>query len=87
MNALIRTQISLSPDQKQQAGKIASWQNVSLSELIRQALSSYLKTQEQKRSERKALAERLAGAWKNSPNWKNVDAVKYQRQIRREKGI
>ena len=84
---MIRTQISLPQDQKQAAGQIASWQHISLAEAYRRAMERYLKEQQRKRVERKALAERLAGAWKNSPNWKNIDAVKYQRQIRREKGI
>jgi len=84
---MTRTQISLSKSDRKAADQIAGRHNVSLAEVIRQALREYVQKQQQRRAERKALAERLAGAWKNSPNWKGVDAVKYQREIRREKGI
>lgn len=87
MNNLIRTQISLDKNQKHRADREAVWQDVSLSEVIRRALAEYLSRQRQKQMEREALIERLAGAWKDGPNWKGVDAVAWQRKLRREKGI
>lgn len=87
MNTLIRTQISLYKSQKQTAGRVASWQNVSLAEVLRRALDQYLDVQDKKRAARLATIKRLAGAWEKSPNWKRVDAVAWQRKLRREKGI
>lgn len=87
MNTLVRTQISIPHDQKQAADQIASWKNVSMAEIFRQALADYISKEKQKRAERRAVFERLAGSWANSPNWKGVNGSAYQRQIRREKGI
>lgn len=87
MNALVRTQISLPRDQRREASQIASWQNVSLAEVIRCALREYVQKQRKKQAERETIIKRLAGAWKNSPNWRGVDAVAWQRKLRHEKGI
>lgn len=66
---------------------LSSARGKSMSELVREALDSYLKYRGAKMADKVAVVKRLAGAWVNSPNWKNVDAVAYQRKLRREKGI
>lgn len=87
MNGMIRTQISLKRDQRTRANRVTSIWNISLSELMRRALDNYLETHQPTAVQRRALIERLAGSWANSPNWKGIDPVKYQQDIRREKGI
>lgn len=87
MNTLIRTQISLSKTQRQAVDQLMVWQDISLAEAYRRAMEQYIKTQKQKRAQRKVIAERLAGSLANSPSWKNVDASAWQRKLRREKGI
>ena len=87
MDTLIRTQILLYKSQKQKADQVASWHNISLAEVLRRALTEYLNRQKQKQTEREATIKKLAGAWKDSPNWKGVDAVAWQRKLRHEKGI
>lgn len=87
MDDLIRTQIMLLPIQKQAVDQMGVLWNVSMSEVVRRAVDNYIKIQLQKRAQRMELAERLAGSWKNSKNWKNIDASAWQRKLRREKGI
>ena len=87
MDTLVRTQLSLYKSQRQKANQEATGDNISMAEVVRRALNTYFRLQDQSREERRALAERLAGSWKNAPNWKNVDAVKYQQQLRREQGV
>lgn len=87
MNTLIRTQISLQRDQRQEAGRIATWQSISFAQVVRQALADYISKVKGKQTQREATIKRLAGVWKNSSNWKGVDAVAWQRKLRREKGI
>lgn len=84
---MIRTQISLAKEDKKAINHMAGWHNVSQSEIIRRAIRDFSQKFNKKLEDRKALFERLAGSWANSPNWKGVDGSKYQRQIRREKGI
>lgn len=59
----------------------------SMSELIRQALDSYLKYHGPKIADKAAIARKLAGSMANSISWENVDAVEWQRKLRHEKGI
>ncbi len=84
---MIRTQISLDPEQKKILDMLSSAREESMSELIRQALECYLKYNGPKKSDRAAIAAKLAGCMANSDSWKNIDAVEWQRKLRREKGI
>lgn len=87
MNTLIRTQVMLFPAQKKTVDQMGAYWDVSMSEVIRRGVDEIAKKFKQKQADKRALAERLAGSWAKDPNWKYVNAVKYQRQIRREKGI
>jgi hypothetical protein len=58
-----------------------------MGQLVRYAVGSYLKKNATGMEERKALIKKLAGCLANSPNWKNIDAAKWQRSLRREKGM
>lgn len=87
MDTMIRTQVSLTLSDRKTIDQMAGWHNVSLSEIIRRAVRAYSQDDNKKREERKALAQRLAGSLANSKTWKNVDAVAWQRKLRREKGI
>ncbi|MBI3559098.1 hypothetical protein HY085_01765 [Candidatus Gottesmanbacteria bacterium] len=87
MDGLVRTQVMLFPNQKQAVDQMGIFWNVSMSEVIRRAVDNYTQKFQQKQAAKRALAERLAGSWANSPNWKGVNGSKYQREIRREQGI
>lgn len=87
MDTMIRTQLSLPKNQRRAVNELIVWKNISLAEAYRRAMDKYLQLEGKQKEDRKALAERLAGAWKNSPNWKNVDASDWQRKLRRDKGI
>lgn len=79
---MIRTQISLDPAQKQMLDMLSSARGKSMSELVRQALDLYIKYQEKEKADKMKIIQKLAGAWANSPRWKNIDAVKWQRGLR-----
>lgn len=87
MDDLVRTQVMLLPTQKQAVDQMGALWNVSMSEIVRRAVDNYTQKFQQKQAERRALAQRLAGAWKNSKNWKNIDASVWQRKLRREERI
>lgn len=87
MNGLIRTQVLLEKEQKRLASTLAMARGVSMGKIVRQALTKYLSDGAMSQKDREALIKKLAGCLANSPNWKNIDAVAWQRELRHEKGI
>lgn len=77
----------LFPAQRQAVDQMRAYWDASMSEVVRRAVDELAQKFKQKQADRRALFEKLAGSWARTPGWKNIDAVKYQRQIRREKGI
>ena len=84
---MIRTQISLYSNQKQMLDMLSAARNKSMSELVREALDSYLKYRGAKMADKAAIVKKLAGCMANSKSWDNVDVVAWQRELRHEKGI
>ena len=87
MNNLVRTQILLEESQKATLDLLSASRAQSMGDLVRRAVESYLKTNKPMVADRRALIKSLAGSLANSPNWKNIDASRWQRELRREKGI
>lgn len=86
MNTLIRTQVLLYEEQKRLVDALAASRSLSMGEIVRQALDNYLNVQTRNQSSRKIAIEKLAGSLVNSPSWKNVNAMQWQRKLRHEKG-
>lgn len=87
MNPLIRTQVSLTKNDRKVIAQLAGRHAISWAEVIRRAVRDYARKEQAKQLEREATIKRLAGSLKNSPTWKGVDAVAWQRKLRHEKGI
>lgn len=87
MNNLVRTQVLLEEQQRMALNLLSAAQDLSMGQLVRRAVKTYLETNPPKIEDRKALIIKLAGSWAKSKNWRGIDAVAWQRKLRREKGI
>lgn len=82
---LIRTQISLTQDQKATVDQISRYRQKSMAEVLREALVDYILKYAASVTDRKNLIYNLAGSWNKA--YAKIDSVKWQRQLRREKRV
>ena len=73
---MIRTVISLDPDDKRWLDEKAKEDNVTMTEVVRRAVRKMREDEEQPSFEE--LLEKTAGSWRNG------DGLEYQRKIREE---
>ncbi len=83
MTNLLRTQISLTKEQKARLDELSAVKNVSISHIVRNAINQYVREHQSIHSKRVEDIAALAGSWKET-HWDGVDPEKYQKDLRQE---
>jgi len=75
---MIRTVISLDPDEKHWLSQVAKHQHISMAKIIREAIREYRKNHPMKQSKFDKLLEKTQGIWRKG------DGLQYQTKLRDE---
>lgn len=84
---MLRTQIYLPSDLRQEIDRQRRQTGESLAEYIRKAAEEKVKKDKAKKAELKKLAELLGSVSKEESGWKGINVIKWQREIRKDRKI